>query len=153
MRLGAPKAITAAAHKLARIVYNVTRFGMAYAKKSEAEYAAGQRRRLEKSLHRRARELGYELAKAGGEVATRPAPDVPLNAWPPGAVLFDNPTGLAALESSAGRGRGYEPRGGGEGRSRRLRRGRPPTLKRQPSEPVEVPGAASCLRAATAARM
>jgi hypothetical protein len=78
-RLGAPKAITATAHKLARIVYNVMRFGVAYAKRSEAEYVAEQRQRLEKSLHRRAKELGYELVKADGEVVTRPEPDMLLN--------------------------------------------------------------------------
>jgi hypothetical protein len=39
-RLGAPKAITATAHKLARTVYNLMRFGEAYVKQSEQEYAA-----------------------------------------------------------------------------------------------------------------
>jgi transposase len=34
-RLGAPKAITATAHKLARIVYNLMRYGMAYVKQTE----------------------------------------------------------------------------------------------------------------------
>ena len=56
------------------------RFGVAYAKKTEAEYVAEQRQRLEKSLHRRAKELGYELVKADGEVVTRPEPDMLLNA-------------------------------------------------------------------------
>ncbi len=80
-RLGAPKAVTACAHKLARIVYNVMRYGVAYAKKSEAEYVAEQRQRLEKSLHRRAKELGYELVKPDGEVvAATPEPDMLLNA-------------------------------------------------------------------------
>jgi len=60
-RLGAPKAITAAAHKLARIVYHLVRYGMAYVKETEAAYAEQTRQRLEKQLHRRAKELGYEL--------------------------------------------------------------------------------------------
>ncbi len=60
-RLGAPKAITAAAHKLARIVYDLVRFGIAYVKETEAKYAEQTRQRLEKQLRRRARELGYEL--------------------------------------------------------------------------------------------
>ena len=34
-RLGAPKAITATAHKLARIFYTVMRYGVAYQKQSE----------------------------------------------------------------------------------------------------------------------
>ena len=77
----APKAITACTHKLARIVYNVMRYGAEYAKRSEAEFAAEQRTRLEKSLHRRAKEMGFELVKPYGEVliAALP-PDLLLNA-------------------------------------------------------------------------
>ena len=62
-RLGAPKAITATAHKLARIIYNLMRYGLEYMKKSEEDYAEQQRARQEKNLHRRAKELGYELKK------------------------------------------------------------------------------------------
>jgi hypothetical protein len=62
-RLGAPKAITAAAHKLARIFYTVMRYGVAYQKRSEEEFATEHRQRLEKQLHRRAAELGYEVTK------------------------------------------------------------------------------------------
>jgi len=60
-RLGAPKAITAAAHKLARIVYYMMRFGVAYMKQTEDAYAEQVRGRMEKQLRRRAKELGYEL--------------------------------------------------------------------------------------------
>ena len=62
-RLGAPKAITATAHKLARVVYRLMRFGEAYVKQAEQEYAEQVRERLEKQLKRRAKELGYELKK------------------------------------------------------------------------------------------
>ena len=62
-RLGAPKAITATAHKLARIVYGLMRYGAAYVKETEAVYAAQVRERLEKQLQRRARELGFEVKK------------------------------------------------------------------------------------------
>jgi transposase len=62
-RLGAPKAITATAHKLARIVYNLMRFGLDYVKQSEAEYENEHRERREKNLHRQAKALGYELKK------------------------------------------------------------------------------------------
>ena len=79
-RLGAPKAITATAHKLARIVYNMMRYGVEYAKRSEAEYVAEQRTRLEKNLKRRAREMGYELVKSDGEVVPTPEPTMFLNA-------------------------------------------------------------------------
>ena len=60
-RLGAPKAITATAHKLARILYNLMRYGVEYMQKTEAEYADQERTRQEKSFHRRAKELGYEV--------------------------------------------------------------------------------------------
>ena len=62
-RLGAPKALTALAHKLARIVYHLVRYGLAYVKETEAAYAEQVRERLEKQLRRRAQELGYELHK------------------------------------------------------------------------------------------
>jgi transposase len=62
-RLGAPKAVTATAHKLARIIYNLMRFGVAYMKKDEAAYAEQVRERVEKQFHRRAKELGFTVVK------------------------------------------------------------------------------------------
>jgi transposase len=62
-RLGAPKAITATAHKLARILYNLMRFGLEYTRRDEAAYAEQVRQRLEKQLHRRARELGFAVVR------------------------------------------------------------------------------------------
>ena len=62
-RLGAPKAITATAHKLARILYNLMRYGLASMKQSEAAYAEQVHQRLEKQLQRRARERGYTVTK------------------------------------------------------------------------------------------
>ena len=62
-RLGAAKAITATAHKLARIVYNLMRYGLAYMQQTEAAYAEHVRQRLEKQLRRRAKEMGFELTK------------------------------------------------------------------------------------------
>jgi transposase len=70
-RLGAPKAITAAAHKLARIVYHLMRYGVAYMKETEQAYAEQVRQRVEKQLRRRARELGFELKPIA------PAPPAP----------------------------------------------------------------------------
>ena len=67
-RLGAPKAITAAAHKLARIIYNMMRFGVAYAQREESQYADEVHHRVEKQFHRRAKELGYEVKKIGAPV-------------------------------------------------------------------------------------
>jgi len=69
-RLGAPKAITATAHKLARILYNLMRHGVAYMRKDEQAYAEQVRQRREKQLQRRAKELGYELKKIEQPVAT-----------------------------------------------------------------------------------
>ena len=68
--MGAPKAITATAHKLARIICNMMRFGVAYAKREESQYADEVKQKLEKSFHRRAKELGYEVKKI--EVAETP---------------------------------------------------------------------------------
>jgi hypothetical protein len=62
-RLGSPKAVTATAHKLARIVYHLMRYGMGYVKQTEAAYAEEVRERLEKQLRRRAKELGFEVKK------------------------------------------------------------------------------------------
>ena len=69
-RLGAPKAITATAHKLARIVYHLMRYGLAYVRQTEAAYAVQVRDRLEQQLHRRAKELGYELKKIEPKLET-----------------------------------------------------------------------------------
>lgn len=77
-RLGAPKAITAAAHKLARIIYNLMRYGLAYSKQEEAAYAEQVRDRLERQLRRRAKELGFEV------VRVEPEPP-PVGADPPPA--------------------------------------------------------------------
>ncbi|MGL4421001.1 MAG: hypothetical protein ACRCZF_10085 [Gemmataceae bacterium] len=68
-RLGAPKAITATAHKLARIVYSLVRFGGEYVKQSQSEYESLNRDRLERSLRKRAKELGYEVMKKVEPVA------------------------------------------------------------------------------------
>ena len=62
-RLGAPKAVTATAHKLARIVYHLMRGGVAYMKQTEEAYARQVRDRLERQFLRRARELGYEVTR------------------------------------------------------------------------------------------
>jgi transposase len=62
-RLGAPKAITATAHKLARIIYNLMRYGLAYMRREEAAYAEQVRDRLERQLHRRAKELGFAVVR------------------------------------------------------------------------------------------
>ena len=73
-RLGSPKAVTATAHKLARIVYHLVRYGAAYVKQTEGAYAEQVRGRVERAFHRRAKELGYEVKKVGPPA---PADEVP----------------------------------------------------------------------------
>jgi transposase len=87
-RLGAPKAITATAHKLARILYNMMRHGIAYMRREESAYAEQVRERLEKQLRRRARELGYDLQKIESplEVITLPNGEV-LTVRPDGEIV------------------------------------------------------------------
>ena len=48
------------------------RFGVAYAKKEEAQYADEVRGRTERAFHRRAKELGYEVRKAEAPAAEEP---------------------------------------------------------------------------------
>jgi transposase len=68
-RLGAPKAITAAAHKLARLVYALLKHGTAYVAQEVGEYERKYRERVVNGLKRKARELGYELVAPGGAAA------------------------------------------------------------------------------------
>ena len=60
-RLGAPKAITATAHKLARILYRAVKFGQLYVDKGEQYLEEQHRQRNLKSLIHRAQEFGYTL--------------------------------------------------------------------------------------------
>jgi transposase len=60
-RLGAPKAITATAHKLAKIVYNMLKHGKAYVDRGAQYYDQHYRQRAVKNLRRRAEALGFTL--------------------------------------------------------------------------------------------
>jgi transposase len=68
-RLGAAKAVTATAHKMARIVYGALRYGREYAQRTQEEYEAQVRVRLLKSLKRRAKELGVEVVEPASAAA------------------------------------------------------------------------------------
>jgi hypothetical protein len=68
-RVGAPKAITATAHKLARLVYSLLKDGTAYVTQGMDEYEQRYRERAVRSLSRRARELGYEVVQAAQTTA------------------------------------------------------------------------------------
>ena len=60
-RLGAPKALTAAAYKLARILYRMLKYGAGYVDQGEAAYEERYHDRLLRNLKRRAAELGFQL--------------------------------------------------------------------------------------------
>jgi transposase len=67
--LGAPKALTATAHKLARLVYYALKNGMPYVRQTQEAYATKMREQQIKSLHKKARQFGFELVdKASGEM-------------------------------------------------------------------------------------
>jgi hypothetical protein len=57
-RLGTPKASTATAHKLARVIYSMLKHGTASVAQGMDAYAEPYRQRTVRHLRRRARELG-----------------------------------------------------------------------------------------------
>jgi hypothetical protein len=67
-RQGTPKAITAAAHKLARLVYSLLKHGADYVAQEMAEYEAKYREQKLRGITRQAQELGFVLVPtaAGG---------------------------------------------------------------------------------------
>jgi hypothetical protein len=64
-RLGAPKAITATAHKLARLVYTLLKHGSAYVQQGLDAYESQYRERKVKAMARQAKALGYTLVALG----------------------------------------------------------------------------------------
>jgi hypothetical protein len=60
-RLGAPKAITAAAHKLARIIYHMLTTRQTYDDSVFARLEANCRKRTENRLKAQAKALGFTL--------------------------------------------------------------------------------------------
>jgi transposase len=63
-RRGAPKAITATAHKLARLISTMLKHGTAYVRQGMDEYEQQSRDRAVKNMTRRAKTLGDLLVKA-----------------------------------------------------------------------------------------
>jgi transposase len=68
-RLGAPKAITATAHKIARLIYAMFTRGTAYVDAGQEYYERRYRTRVIHNLKRKAQELGYELVAIQREPA------------------------------------------------------------------------------------
>jgi hypothetical protein len=60
-RLGTPKAITATAHKLARLVYSLLQHGSAYVQQGLDAYEAQYRERKVTVMAKQAKALGYTL--------------------------------------------------------------------------------------------
>ena len=70
-RLGAPKAITATAHKLARLIYSMLKHGTQYVDAGQDYYEQRYRTRVVENLKKRALELGFTLVKT-----TLPCPEM-----------------------------------------------------------------------------
>jgi len=62
-KLGAPKAITAMAHRLARLVYRMLKYGQAYVDKGTAYYEERFRQQQIQLLRKRAAKLGFQVAE------------------------------------------------------------------------------------------
>ena len=60
-QLGAPKAITATAHKLARLIYSMLRYGQEYVDAGAEYYETQYQQRALRAAKRRAAQLGYQL--------------------------------------------------------------------------------------------
>ncbi|PYY06779.1 MAG: IS110 family transposase, partial [Acidobacteria bacterium] len=65
-KFGAPIAIKAMAAKLARLVYLMLRYGMAYVDQGVEFYDAQQRKLQVKSLKRKAAQLGFQIIEVPG---------------------------------------------------------------------------------------
>jgi len=69
-RLGAPKAITATAHKLARLIYSMLKHGTAFVDAGQEQYEERYRSRVIQNLKRKAQDLGYKLIPMQDETLT-----------------------------------------------------------------------------------
>ena len=81
-QMGAPKAITATAHKLARLSYSMLRYGQEYADAGAAYYESQYQQRALRAAMRRAAQLGYQLVPLSDDQghATHAPPGAPVAA-------------------------------------------------------------------------
>ena len=81
--MGAPKAITATAHKLARIIYSMLRYGREYVDAGAEYYESQYQQRALLAAKRRAAKLGYQLVPLSDapEHPTYAPPGAPIAAW------------------------------------------------------------------------
>jgi len=68
-RLGPEKAVTATAHKLARLLYQTLKSGVVPSKVSAAEYEAARHARAVEALKKKARRLGLVVTESEGPTA------------------------------------------------------------------------------------
>ena len=66
-RIGAPKAITATAHKIARLFYTMIRFGKDYEDTGASYYEEQYRARIIKSMQYQAQKMGFSLVPVPSE--------------------------------------------------------------------------------------
>ena len=80
--LGAPKAITATAHKLARLIYTMLRYGQEYVDAGAEYYERQYQQRALRAAKRRAAQLGYQLVPMpdAGDRTTHTPPGAPIAA-------------------------------------------------------------------------
>jgi hypothetical protein len=71
--IGTPKAITATAHKIARLVCRLLRFGLDYIQLGEEKYERRHRARTLRHIERRAFSLGFVLRPASTSPTPSPA--------------------------------------------------------------------------------
>ena len=87
-RLGVPQAITATAHKLARLVYYSLKHGIQYVKQSQEEYEQQTRQKQIANLRKKALGLGFEIVEKtsasgpGQTDASAPGPERTAGARP-----------------------------------------------------------------------
>jgi hypothetical protein len=62
-KLGAPQSITAAAHKLARIIFHMLTTGQAYDETIFAQQEAQNNQRMQQKLRQQAKQLGIQLVE------------------------------------------------------------------------------------------
>ena len=63
-RHGSPKAITATAHKLARLIYSMLKNGTEYVDQGQDYYEREYKDRVLKNLKRRVAEMGFKMVPA-----------------------------------------------------------------------------------------
>jgi transposase len=71
-RMGAPAAITATAHKLARLVYSMLKHGTQYVDAGQDYYERQYQHRVMKNLTQRAKQLGYKLVELQPDSPSEP---------------------------------------------------------------------------------